>query len=269
MTPSSFHHPRATTVKVRASSKTRGFCPQSGREKCLTWQGQSRHIPSRNGYAEWKKTFAASYRCPVCAPRGFCAGVVRAIDAVERPLAIHGAAGLNFVRTRSVPTTNTWSAEPGASKGAAGSFPWGRRNRTKTIPRLSGVGFPGDLLGAHGVPKWIPKNAMRRRSCFASRTATCPLVPRVHREAAIHGKRGRHLSCFVGHIGSSGRWSTAPHGAAAGRYDHAGRRDARRRRPLDPPIPTISRLRGRRRRSPSTIYRADRCGSLQARLSGR
>jgi 4-hydroxy-3-methylbut-2-en-1-yl diphosphate reductase len=54
------------------------------------------------------------------------------------------------------------------------------------------------IFSAHGVPKSVPQEALSRR-LFAI-DATCPLVTKVHREAAIHARRGRHV-LLVGHAG--------------------------------------------------------------------
>jgi len=54
------------------------------------------------------------------------------------------------------------------------------------------------IFSAHGVPKSIPAEALRR-NLFAI-DATCPLVTKVHREAEIHHKRGRHIA-LIGHAG--------------------------------------------------------------------
>ena len=54
------------------------------------------------------------------------------------------------------------------------------------------------IFSAHGVPKSIPEEAQRRN--FFALDATCPLVTKVHREAAIHHKRGREI-VLIGHAG--------------------------------------------------------------------
>jgi 4-hydroxy-3-methylbut-2-en-1-yl diphosphate reductase len=120
----------------------------------------------------------------LCAPRGFCAGVVRAIDAVEQALAQHGAP----VYVRHEIVHNTYVVESLRRKGAI------------FVKELSEVpdGTAPVIFSAHGVPKSVPGEAMERR-LFAI-DATCPLVTKVHREAAIHAKRGRHV-LLVGHAG--------------------------------------------------------------------
>jgi 4-hydroxy-3-methylbut-2-en-1-yl diphosphate reductase len=54
------------------------------------------------------------------------------------------------------------------------------------------------IFSAHGVPKSIPQESQRRN--FFALDATCPLVTKVHREAEIHHKRGRHI-LMIGHAG--------------------------------------------------------------------
>jgi 4-hydroxy-3-methylbut-2-enyl diphosphate reductase len=120
----------------------------------------------------------------LCAPRGFCAGVVRAIDAVEQALAQHGAP----VYVRHEIVHNKYVVEGLRKKGAV------------FVKELSEVpdGEAPVIFSAHGVPKSVPQEALSRR-LFAI-DATCPLVTKVHREAAIHAKRGRHV-LLVGHAG--------------------------------------------------------------------
>ena len=120
----------------------------------------------------------------LCAPRGFCAGVVRAIDAVEKALTIHGAP----VYVRHEIVHNKYVVESLRNKGAV---------FVKELDEIPDGDAPV-IFSAHGVPKSVPEEAMRRRM-FAI-DATCPLVTKVHREAAIHAKRGRHV-LLVGHAG--------------------------------------------------------------------
>ena len=120
----------------------------------------------------------------LCAPRGFCAGVVRAIDAVERALAIHGAP----VYVRHEIVHNKYVVENLRRKGAV------------FVRELDEVpdGDAPVIFSAHGVPKSVPAAALERR-LFAI-DATCPLVTKVHREALAHHKRGRHI-LLIGHAG--------------------------------------------------------------------
>jgi 4-hydroxy-3-methylbut-2-enyl diphosphate reductase len=120
----------------------------------------------------------------LCAPRGFCAGVVRAIDAVEKALAIYGPP----VYVRHEIVHNKYVVEGLRRKGAV------------FVRELDEVpdGDAPVIFSAHGVPKAIPDMA-RSRQLFAI-DATCPLVTKVHREAEVHHKRGRHI-VLIGHAG--------------------------------------------------------------------
>ncbi len=123
-------------------------------------------------------------RILLCAPRGFCAGVVRAIDAVEQALKLYGAP----VYVRHEIVHNKYVVEGLRRKGAV------------FVTELSEVpdGDAPVIFSAHGVPKSVPAEA-ERRALFAV-DATCPLVTKVHREAELHHKRGRTV-IFVGHAG--------------------------------------------------------------------
>lgn len=123
-------------------------------------------------------------RILLCAPRGFCAGVVRAIDAVERALAIHGAP----VYVRHEIVHNKYVVDSLKRKGAIFV------EELDEIPETSAP----VIFSAHGVPKSVPEAAQGRR--FLTIDATCPLVTKVHREAEIHRKRGR-LVLLIGHAG--------------------------------------------------------------------
>src|SRR5271154_6867680 len=123
-------------------------------------------------------------RIVLCAPRGFCAGVVRAIDVVEQALRIHGAP----VYVRHEIVHNKYVVDSLKAKGVI------------FIKELSEAP-PGDapvIFSAHGVAKTVPEEA-RSRGLFTI-DATCPLVTKVHREAQLHFKRGRHV-ILIGHMG--------------------------------------------------------------------
>jgi 4-hydroxy-3-methylbut-2-en-1-yl diphosphate reductase len=120
----------------------------------------------------------------LCAPRGFCAGVVRAIDAVEQALKRYGAP----VYVRHEIVHNKYVVEGLKAKGAV---------FVKSLDEVPDTDAPV-LFSAHGVPKSVPAEAERRR--FFAIDATCPLVTKVHREAEIHHKRGRHI-VMIGHRG--------------------------------------------------------------------
>jgi 4-hydroxy-3-methylbut-2-enyl diphosphate reductase len=120
----------------------------------------------------------------LCSPRGFCAGVVRAIDTVERALARYGAP----VYVRHEIVHNRYVVESLKAKGAV---------FVEELDEIPDTGAPV-IFSAHGVPKSIPEEA-RKRNFFAL-DATCPLVTKVHREAEIHHKRGRE-TVLIGHAG--------------------------------------------------------------------
>jgi 4-hydroxy-3-methylbut-2-enyl diphosphate reductase len=112
----------------------------------------------------------------LCSPRGFCAGVVRAIDTVERALTIYGAP----VYVRHEIVHNRYVVDSLKTKGAIFV------EELAEIPDNTNAPV---VFSAHGVPKAVPAEAKTRN--FFSLDATCPLVTKVHREAAIHFKRGR------------------------------------------------------------------------------
>jgi 4-hydroxy-3-methylbut-2-enyl diphosphate reductase len=121
----------------------------------------------------------------LCSPRGFCAGVVRAIESVERALALYGPP----VYVRHEIVHNRYVVESLRAKGAI------------FVEELDEV--PADtaapvIFSAHGVPRSVPEEA-GKRNLFAL-DATCPLVTKVHREAAIHHRRGREI-LLIGHAG--------------------------------------------------------------------
>ncbi|MBZ6076018.1 4-hydroxy-3-methylbut-2-enyl diphosphate reductase [Microvirga puerhi] len=136
----------------------------------------------------------------LCAPRGFCAGVVRAIDAVEKALTIHGAP----VYVRHEIVHNKYVVESLRRKGAV---------FVKELDEIPDGDAPV-IFSAHGVPKSVP-DAAAARNLFAI-DATCPLVTKVHREAQVHHKRGRHI-ILIGHRGHPevvGTMGQLPEGAA-------------------------------------------------------
>jgi 4-hydroxy-3-methylbut-2-en-1-yl diphosphate reductase len=119
----------------------------------------------------------------LAAPRGFCAGVDRAIQIVEQSLAKWGAPV--FVRHEIV-------------------------HNAHVVRRLEAMGAvfveeltecPDDrpvVFSAHGVPKVVPAEAARRQMTYVD--ATCPLVSKVHAEAQRHARNGFH-TLLIGHAG--------------------------------------------------------------------
>jgi 4-hydroxy-3-methylbut-2-enyl diphosphate reductase len=119
----------------------------------------------------------------LASPRGFCAGVDRAIQIVERALEKHGKP----VYVRHEIVHNRFVVENLEAKGAI------------FIKELDEV--PDDrpvVFSAHGVPKSVPNAARLRNLYFLD--ATCPLVSKVHREVEHHHESGRTV-VLIGHAG--------------------------------------------------------------------
>ena len=119
----------------------------------------------------------------IAAPRGFCAGVDRAIEIVERALEKYGAP----VYVRHEIVHNRYVVERLKAKGAI------------FVEELDEV--PDDMpvvFSAHGVPKSVPAEAERRKLLYVD--ATCPLVSKVHRQAERQLEKKRHI-LFIGHSG--------------------------------------------------------------------
>ncbi|HEX9805571.1 MAG TPA: 4-hydroxy-3-methylbut-2-enyl diphosphate reductase [Alteraurantiacibacter sp.] len=119
----------------------------------------------------------------VAAPRGFCAGVDRAIEIVERALERYGPP----VYVRHEIVHNRYVVDELKAKGAI------------FVDELDAVpdGAPV-IFSAHGVPKSVPAAAEERGLDYLD--ATCPLVSKVHRQAERQLKAGRHI-VFIGHKG--------------------------------------------------------------------
>lgn len=116
-------------------------------------------------------------------PRGFCAGVDRAIQIVEQALERYGRP--IYVRHEIV--HNRYVVEDLEAKGAI------------FVDELSEV--PDDakvIFSAHGVPKSVPAEAERRDLFYLD--ATCPLVSKVHNQAQHQQRAGRHI-LLIGHAG--------------------------------------------------------------------
>lgn len=120
----------------------------------------------------------------LCSPRGFCAGVERAIDAVERALSIFGAP----VYVRHEIVHNRYVVEMLKAKGAI---------FVEELEEIPDTKAPV-IFSAHGVAKSVSADAAKRN--LLAIDATCPLVTKVHREAEIHYRRGRRV-LLVGHAG--------------------------------------------------------------------
>jgi 4-hydroxy-3-methylbut-2-enyl diphosphate reductase len=119
----------------------------------------------------------------IAAPRGFCAGVDRAIRIVELAIEKHGAP----VYVRHEIVHNKFVVDTLRAQGAV------------FVEELDEVpdGAPV-VFSAHGVPKSVPADAKNRGLDYLD--ATCPLVSKVHRQAEGLVKAGRHI-LFIGHGG--------------------------------------------------------------------
>ena len=119
----------------------------------------------------------------LAAPRGFCAGVDRAIQIVEKCIEKHGIP----VYVRHEIVHNQFVVRTLEAKGAI---------FVEELDQVPG-GFPV-IFSAHGVPKSVPEEARRRELYYVD--ATCPLVSKVHIGAERHYKAGRHI-ILIGHSG--------------------------------------------------------------------
>ena len=131
------------------------------------------------------------------APRGFCAGVERAIEIVEKALSKYGAP----VYVRHEIVHNKFVVDDLKKKGAI---------FVEELEEIEDKSRPV-IFSAHGVPKKIPQDAESYKMTYVD--ATCPLVSKVHREAENLNKSGYHL-ILIGHqnhpevIGTMGQLPT-------------------------------------------------------------
>ena len=116
------------------------------------------------------------------APRGFCAGVERAIEIVEKSIQKYGAP----VYVRHEIVHNKFVVDDLKSKGAI---------FVEELEEIDDKSRPV-IFSAHGVPKKIPEDAKEYNMTYVD--ATCPLVSKVHREAENLHKSGYHL-ILIGH----------------------------------------------------------------------
>ena len=134
----------------------------------------------------------------LAAPRGFCAGVDRAIKIVELALEQHGAP----VYVRHEIVHNRFVVDSMKAKGAI------------FVDELDEVPDGGHVVfSAHGVPKSVPANAQERGLAYFD--ATCPLVSKVHKQAERQVELGRHI-IFIGHAGHPevvGTFGQVPNGS--------------------------------------------------------
>ncbi len=133
--------------------------------------------------APFQQANKPALRLLLAAPRGFCAGVDRAVEIVERALTRYGAP----VYVRHEIVHNRFVVDGLRAKGAV------------FVEELDEVpdGAPV-VFSAHGVPKSVPAAATERGLDWLD--ATCPLVSKVHRQAERQIEAGRHI-VFIGHKG--------------------------------------------------------------------
>ena len=117
-------------------------------------------------------------------PRGFCAGVVRAIEIVEKALKKYGSP----VYVRHEIVHNKHVVEDLKQKGAI---------FVEELDDIKDNTRPV-IFSAHGVPKKVPEEAKNKKMFYVD--ATCPLVTKVHREAERHNKNGYKI-ILIGHKG--------------------------------------------------------------------
>ncbi|HEX9955575.1 MAG TPA: 4-hydroxy-3-methylbut-2-enyl diphosphate reductase [Allosphingosinicella sp.] len=135
----------------------------------------------------------------LAAPRGFCAGVRRAIEAVEDALRVHGAP----VYVRRAIVHNLTVVRALEAKGAVFV------QELKEVPEGATV-----VLSAHGVPRAVLAEAEERG--LRTVDAVCPLVAKVHREVVRHHRGGRRV-VLIGHAGHPeivGTLGQVPEGSA-------------------------------------------------------
>ena len=123
-----------------------------------------------------------SIKILLASPRGFCAGVVRAIDIVEKTLKKYGSP----VYVRHEIVHNKQVVDDLKKKGAI---------FVEELNEIKDTSRPV-IFSAHGVPKEIPKEAERKKIFYVD--ATCPLVTKVHIEAEKHQKNGFNI-ILIGH----------------------------------------------------------------------
>jgi len=120
----------------------------------------------------------------LCGPRGFCAGVDRAIQIVVLALKKYGAP----VYVRHEIVHNRYVVEGLKARGAV---------FVEELSEIPPTSQPV-IFSAHGVPKSVPQDAENRNFLYLD--ATCPLVSKVHKQAVRHTRLGRHV-LLIGHQG--------------------------------------------------------------------
>jgi len=152
----------------------------------LTRNTVERHLPPMEQVTQTEMRDRPPLTIRLCGPRGFCAGVDRAIQIVVLALKKYGAP----VYVRHEIVHNRYVVEGLQAKGAV------------FIEELDEI--PAEhkhcpvVFSAHGVPKSVPADAQARNLFYLD--ATCPLVSKVHKQAMRHARLGRHV-LLVGHAG--------------------------------------------------------------------
>ncbi len=118
----------------------------------------------------------------LAAPRGFCAGVERAIEIVEKSIKKYGSP----VYVRHEIVHNKYVVDNLKNKGAI---------FVEELEEIKDKSRPV-IFSAHGVPKKVPEDAKNYNMTYVD--ATCPLVSKVHREAENLSKAGYHI-ILIGH----------------------------------------------------------------------
>lgn len=122
----------------------------------------------------------------LCGPRGFCAGVDRAIQIVVLALKKYGAP----VYVRHEIVHNRYVVEGLQARGAV---------FVEELDEIPEEHYRQPVIfSAHGVPKSVPADARERNLFYLD--ATCPLVSKVHKQAMRHQRLGRHV-VLIGHAG--------------------------------------------------------------------
>ena len=151
--------------------------------QALTGAALQRHLRGMDGT---NPTMKNKLTIRLCGPRGFCAGVDRAILIVVLALKKYGAP----VYVRHEIVHNRYVVEGLQAKGAVfveelHEIPPEHHNQPV-------------VFSAHGVPKSVPADAQARNLFYLD--ATCPLVSKVHKQAMRHQRQGRHV-VLIGHEG--------------------------------------------------------------------
>jgi 4-hydroxy-3-methylbut-2-enyl diphosphate reductase len=152
----------------------------------LTAAAAALHLRSMNAMPEMHMRAKPALTIRLCEPRGFCAGVDRAIQIVVLALKKYGKP----VYVRHEIVHNRYVVDGLRERGAIfieelDEIPPDHRDRPV-------------VFSAHGVPKSVPADAEERNLFYLD--ATCPLVSKVHKQAMRHQRLGRHV-LLVGHAG--------------------------------------------------------------------